>query len=369
MILPYLLQKEFKQMWRNRLLPVLFVLLPVALMNLVPRVATQEVHGLKFVCVDADHSTLSRRLVEKVNASTYLALQAASPTYDEAKAVMDRGETDLIIEIPHGFERAFFRPEGVPTLRLAVNATNGMKGAMAQNYVAQIAAAFSGEIAEEQGQSAPVAAGSLSFRYLYNTRLDYKLYMVPCIFGLMLMLIVGFLPALNIVGEKERGTMEQVNVTPIGKADFILSKLIPYQFVGLLMTALALLAAWGLYGIVPVGSLGLFFLFVLLFCVVASAFGLIISNYSSTVQQAALTMFFFLVIFILMSGLLTPVRSMPPLAQWFTYLNPLRYLIDALRAIYIKGADFMVLSRQFVSLCIYAAVCGLWAVVSYRKSA
>lgn len=198
--------------------------------------------------------------------------------------------------------------------------------------------------------------------------LDYKLFMVPAIFALLLILIVGFLPALNIVGEKERGTMEQINVSPIGKMDFILSKVIPYVIIGLLMTLEALAAARGIYGLWPAGSVALLMTCVAVFCLLASSIGLIISNYSSTLQQAALTMFFFLVIFILMSGLLTPIASMPQWAQTLTRLNPMRYVIAALRDVYIKGATFTDLLPQLVPLTLYASAAWGWAIGSYKKS-
>lgn len=349
--LPYLIEKEFKQMWRNRLLPIVFVLLPLALMNMVPRVATQEVTGLKFCVIDHAHTQQSRRLVEQINASRYLDLAAVCPSPREAMQLIDAAQADLLVEIAR---------DGQVSVRS--NATNGMKGAMGLNYVTQIVASAN------QANTSAIAQTVPAVSFLFNSHLDYKIYMIPCIFALMLTLIVGFLPALNIVGEKERGTIEQVNVTPIGKWEFILSKLIPYWVVGILMTLLALGASKAIYGIAPAGSVILIFLFVLVYCILASAFGLVISNYSRTVQQASLTMFFFLVIFILLSGLLTPIRSMPEWAQLITRLDPLSYLIDALRAIFIKGSTLADLRTQLLSLAGFACAMAAWAVMSYRKN-
>lgn len=354
-------------MRRSPLLLVVFVLLPVALMNIVPRVATQEIRHLKFCVVDCDHTSLSRRLVQRLDASSYLDLSVVASSDGEAMAALDAATADLVVEIPRGFERAAYRgsPAEAP-LYVGANATNGMKAAMGQNYVMQIASRFQ----QEMSAASPhrERAEEISVRFAFNPSLDYKVYMIPAVFALMLTLIVGFLPALNIVGEKERGTIEQVNVTPISRVEFILSKLVPYWGVGMLMSVIALGASRGLYGIVPAGSLPLMFLFLAVFCVLISSFSLIISNYSDSIRQAALTMFFFLVVFILMSGLLTPIRSMPEWAQWLSMLDPMRHIIEALRLIFVKAPAFRELLPQFCALAVFAAFTSVWAVLSYRKN-
>lgn len=377
MILPYLVQKEVKQILRNRILPVIFVLLPLVLTNVLPRIATQEVKGIRFAAVDNDRSSLSRGFVQRLDASTYLDLAATAPTYAAAFDAIDAGDVDAIVEIPAGYERDAVcgRPSA---LQVSANAVNGTKGSMAAMYITQttqwlppcpVGALYSETSPKPLSERAGGESPSISVRAAFNPTLDYKPYMIPAIFALLLILIVGFLPALNIVGEKERGTMEQINVSPIGKMTFILSKVIPYIIIGLLMTLEALAAARGIHGISPVGSVPLLMLFVIVFCMLASSIGLIISNYSSTMQQAALTMFFFLVIFILMSGLLTPIASMPMWAQEVTRLNPLRYIIAALRDVFLKGSTFTDLLPQFVPLVVYAAAAWTWAIKSYRKNA
>lgn len=382
MILPYLVEKELKQIMRNRILPIIFVLLPLALTNVLPRIATQEVRGIRFAVVDADHSPASRRLTQQLDASTYLSLVGACPTYADAMDLIDSGEADAIVEFARGYEKALVTGGGENCLHVSANAVNGMKGSMAAMYITAIASeADLPQPLRRRGESAPPSSSSPVPRdatslaeapgwaasFLFNHTLDYKLYMVPAIFALLLMLIVGFLPALNIVGEKERGTMEQINVSPIGKMTFILSKVIPYIVIGLLMTLEALAAARAIHGITSAGSVALLMLFVIVFCMLTSSIGLIISNYSSTLSQAALTMFFFLVIFILMSGLLTPISSMPEWAQVLTILNPMRYIIAALRGIFIKGATLTDLLPELTTLAFYATAAWTWAIMSYKK--
>ncbi len=192
--------------------------------------------------------------------------------------------------------------------------------------------------------------------------------MVPAIISLLLILTVGFLPALNIVGEKEKGTIEQINVTPIGRFEFIFSKMIPYWCVGIVMLFLAMGAAKGIHGVTPAGSIPAILVMTSLFILVVSCLGFIVSNYSDTIQQAALVMFFFLVIFLLLSGLLTPVTSMPQWAQNITEFNPMRYYIEPMRMIYIKGSGLGDLTPYTRRLALMAAVLWAWAIISYRKS-
>ena len=357
----YLIRKEFKQMRRNILLPIIFVLLPLALTNIIPRVATQEVKGLKICIVDNDHSSLSRRLIQKIDASAYIDLSRMAQSETEAMQSLDDASSDMFLIIPEGYEKGVYSQDN-EQLYIAANATNGMKGAMGQNYLHQIIVSYVQEIAEESGTLQP------QIRFAFNPHLDYKIYMMPAVFALLLTLIVGFLPALNIVGEKEKGTIEQVNVTPISKVEFIFSKLVTYWCVGMLMSILALGAGKGIFGILPEGSIPVMFLFLLIFCVLVSSFALIISTYSDNTRQASLTMFFFLVIFILMSGLLTPIRSMPVWAQRLSMLDPMRHIIEALRLIYVKGSTFTELLPQFYILIGFATFTSTWAILSYRKN-
>lgn len=202
----------------------------------------------------------------------------------------------------------------------------------------------------------------------YNPYLDYKIYMIPALIVVLLIMLCDFLPALNIVGEKERGTIEQINVTPVSKFTFILSKLIPYWVLGFLVLTLGFVLAWAVYGLVPGGNIFLIYGFAFLFILVMSGFGLVDSNYSSTMQEAMFVMFFFIIIFQLMSGLFTPVRSMPEWAWWLAAADPPKYFITVMRLVYLKGAGFRELLPEFLALCGFALFFGSWAVWSYKKN-
>lgn len=208
----------------------------------------------------------------------------------------------------------------------------------------------------------------LSVLNLYNPHLNYKVFMVPALLIMMLTLLCGFLPALNIVSEKEVGTIEQLNVTPLNKFVFILAKLVPYWIVGLVVLSIGLVLSAVLYGIVPSGSLWLIYFFSCIYILTMSGFGLIISNYSATMQQAMFVMFFFLMVFILMSGLFTPVRSMPDWAQWIAAFNPLTYFIQVMRMIFLKGCGLTDLWPQFGKMLCFMSVFAGVAVWSYRKT-
>ena len=369
MILRYLIEKELKQFMRTRILPILFIVIPIALMNFLPRAANQEARDLTFCVVDNDHSQLSQRLIEKLSASPYFMLTATAPSYELALNEVEEGRALFIVEIPKDFDKLLVT--GKPTkVMLASNAVNGMKAGLGQTYLLEIVTAYAQELRREEGIN-PMSAQAHILpmpRYLFNAQLDYKVFMIPGVIAFLLILLIGFLPALNIVLEKESGTIEQLNVSPIGRFDFIFAKLVPYWLLGLYLVGFSLLLARGIYGQTPAGSVGSLFVFATLFIFVVSSLGLLVSNYSETARQAALLMLFFLVVFILTSGLITPIASMPKWAQQITYLNPLRYFIDALRAIYLRGSSIADLLPQAGALSLFFLVSGTWAVCSYRKS-
>ena len=370
MTIIYLIRKEFLQIGRNAFLPKVFVVLPVVMLLVVPYAANQEVKNLKFCVVDNDRSQLSCRLIGRIDASSYFDLASVQRDYRSALECVDNGTVDVILEVPERFASDFVR-EGTAKVNVHANAVNGVKGALGQAYMANIISDFVSPPSSGRGMgTALVGVGGVEVRprFLFNGRLDYRVFMVPGIIAMLLTLLIGFLPALNIVGEKEKGSIEQINVTPVSRRDFVLSKLVPYWVVGLFMLFWSMLWAYVFYGMEPTGSVGLTVLSSLLFFSIMSSLGLVVSNYSSTMRQAALLMFFFLVIFVLMSGLLTPIAGMPRWAQALTYVNPLRYYIECLRALYLKGATFADLGPQLGVMAAYSVAAWAAAVYGYRKT-
>jgi ABC-2 type transport system permease protein len=214
----------------------------------------------------------------------------------------------------------------------------------------------------------PIVNSPLSVLNLYNKHQNYKLFMIPALLAIVMMLMTGFLPTLNIVGEKETGTIEQMNVTPVSKWAFILSKLIPYWLIAFFVITVCLLLAWLIYGLTPAGPLWLVYVLAMLLALFFSSFGLIVSNYSDTMQQAVFVMWFFVVTIMLLSGLFTPTRSMPEWAYVTTYVNPMHYFIDAIRTVFIRGGGFREVAYQVFALLSIGIVMGGWAVQSYKKN-
>ncbi len=360
-MIKFLIEKEFKQLLRNSFLPKLIFIFPCMIMILMPWAASLEIKNIHLDIVDNDHSASSRKLVDKIIASTYFHVIGLSSSYSEGLRKVEAGEADIILEIPRDFEKNRKKEENAQVL-IAANAVNGMKGGLGSSYLAAIINDYA------QSSIASKAAIRIDTQNLFNPYLNYKLYMIPALMAMLLTLLCGLLPALNVVSEKEVGTIEQINVTPVPKFIFILAKLLPYWSIGFLVLTICFGLAWLLYGIAPVGSLLTIYFFAILFVLVVSGLGLVISNYSATLQQAMFVMWFCLLILILMSGLFTPVSSMPAWAQVITYFNPLRYFMEMMRMVYLKGSSLTDLYPQLGALSAFALVFNIWAVKSYRKT-
>ena len=344
MTLKYLIQKEFLQIRRNAFLPKLIIMFPIVIMCVMPWVMQMEVKNIVVDVVDIDHTVESQRLVQQIAASNYFIFGGQKNTYAEAMKDIEKGRADVILEIRDG------------KYLIAANAVNGTKGSMGSAYLSQIV-------------SAPFTASSAtSVLTLYNKQQNYKLFMIPALFAIVMMLMTGFLPTLNIVGEKESGTIEQINVTPVSKWSFILAKLIPYWLIALFVITVCLLLAWLVYGITPAGPVWLIYVLAMLLALFFSSFGLIVSNYSDTMQQAMFVMWFFVVSIMLLSGLFTPTRSMPQWAYLTTYINPMHYFIDAIRTVFIRGGGLHETAHQVLALVGIGTLMGCWAVQSYKKN-
>ncbi len=313
MTLKYLIQKEFLQIRRNAFLPRLIVMFPIVIMCVMPWVMQMEVKNIVVDVVDIDHTVESQRLVQQIAASNYFIFGGQKATYAEAVKDIEKGRADVILEIRDG------------KYLIAANAVNGTKGSMGSAYLSQI-------ITSHQ----PIPNLQASILNLYNKGQDYKLFMIPALFAIVMMLMTGFLPTLNIVGEKEAGTIEQINVTPVSKWSFILAKLIPYWLIALFVITVCLLLAWLVYGITPVGPVWLIYVLAMLLALFFSSFGLIVSNYSDTMQQAMFVMWFF--------------------------------VVSTIRTVFIRGGGLHETAHQVLALAGIGTLMGCWAVQSYKKN-
>ena len=359
-----LLQKEFIQIFRNPIIPKLIFIFPVMVMLVMPWVTTMDVRNVSLTIIDEDKSTLSRRICADISATDYFVINHSAGTIQQAHELIEEGKADVILEIPRNFERQL----GTSTplcMDISANAVNATKGAMGGQYLAQTVAQTLKRFQSKRGTTPPSEAVTLQYRY--NPTLDYRYLMIPALMIMLLIMICGFLSAINIVAEKEAGTIEQINVSPVGRFTFILGKLIPFWIIGLIVISIAMTLAWFIYGLAPAGSLWNIYLATLLFILGFSGFGVAIANLSDNIQQTMFMMFFFIINFMLLSGLLTPISSMPHWAQDITTVLPPRYYIEIMRSVYLKGTTFIELWQHYAMLGAFVIFFNLLAALTYRK--
>ena len=362
-ILKALLRKEVLLMRRNPIVPKIILMMPLMVMLVVPLVANLDVKNVNVAVVDNDRSQLSRRIISDIGAAQSLSVSAVCQIHSEAISMVEKGDADVLLTIPPDYSRNLATDRAsVDVEANGVNATRGMLGA---RYVSQSVVGTLHQWQSETGRQ--TAASGISIINRYNPTLNFHNYMIPALMVVLLIIICGFLPTLNLVSEKESGTIEAINVTPVSRFTFVLSKLIPFWVVGLLVVTVGMLVGWLVYGLVPQGNIGVIYLAAILFSLVMSGLGVSIANRSATMLQSIFVMFAFIIIFQLMSGLFTPISSMPEWAQALTYAIPPRYFIEIMRSVYLKGTSLSELLPQFCALAAFAAILCLLAALSYKK--
>ena len=282
---------------------------------------------------------------------------------------MRKKNVDVILTIPSGFEKKLVK-ENKAKVQLVINAINGTSAGLINAYSMMIILDFNRSVLSEwENPAVNSTPGNIivTSNYWYNPKLNYKTYMVPGILVLLVTIISLLLSGMNVVREKEIGTIEQINVTPIRKIQFIAGKLIPFWIIALFELAFGLAIGKLLFNIPIIGSLWLIFASAAVYLLVVLGFGLLISTMTNTQQQSMLVSFFFMVIFILMSGLFTSIESMPQWAQWLDKLNPIAYFIKIMRMIMLKGSGFREIKIPLYSLMLYAVLSISLAVWRYKK--
>lgn len=352
------------------MLPIIFIL-PLLQLVILSNAATFEVKNIKFGYIDNDRSATSRALIEKFGASTYFNVLQAYPTQIRAGAAMLRGEVDVVMEIPQQFARDL-QTEQHHTLGVTINAIDGAAAGVENVYISQIVQSYNQSIIIDLSQISdaqiqPVMIETIPL-FWYNETLNYKTFMVPGILVLLVTMITLFLSGMNIVREKEIGTLEQINVTPIKKSQFIIGKLFPFWAIGMALLSIGLIIAKLIFNIPMLGSLLLLYLYTSIYILVVLGIGLFISNFTDTQQQAMFIAWFFMVIFILMSGLFTPIESMPKWAQLMTEFNPIKYYVEVMRMVMLKGSGFLDILPQLIKTLVYAILMNGLAVWSYKKT-
>lgn len=366
-ILKILLWKESRLMMRNPFIPRIIVFLPFMAMLILPLVANLDIKNVSVAIVDNDRSILSRRIASDMSASEYISVKNTMFLYSEALELVETGTTDAVVTIPLHYSKDLAAGK-MPELKIDANGVDAMKGSLGARYAAQSATRTVLQWLSEQGANHAIPEETSVLNY-YNPTLDFRNYMTPALMVILIIIICGFLPTLNLVSEKESGTIEAMNVTPVEKITFVLSKIIPYWIVGILVITVGMLIGRFVYGISPAGNIADIYLATILFSIVMSGLGTSIANMSATILQSIFVTFAFIMIFQLMGGLFTPVSSMPQWAQYITYAVPPRYFIEIMRSTYLKEAGISDLWVQYLALAGFATLFCMIASITYKKQA
>jgi ABC-type multidrug transport system permease subunit len=376
----FLAWAEVLHVVRDRATLAQVLILPIAQLLILSNAATFQIRDIPTYVVDFDRSTASRGLIDRFVASGNFQITGQSESLDRANEELLRGRVTLVVTVPHDFERLLRRDRTAP-IQLAVNAEKGSAAGIVQSYALRILSAYSAELGTTvqptvasvrslAGDQPPVrgtARIEVSTRSRYNQTMNYKHYMVPGLLVALVTLIATLVSAQNIAREKELGTLEQLNVTPLTRGQFIAAKLLPFWVLGMVNLAIGLAVGWLFFDIPIRGSLLLLFGSAAVYLVVALAIGLWISTVVDTQQQAMFVTFFLLNIYLLMSGLFTPIDSMAPWVQTVSQLNPVRHFVTISRALLVKGAGLVEIATPLAILAAFAVVTLALAIRQYSK--
>jgi ABC-2 type transport system permease protein len=366
----FLLEKEFRQLMRSRQLIILLMLAPLIQLVILPLAADYSVKNIRIDVVDNDHSTYSQRLIHKITASGHFTLTGYSSTYDDALLLVEDDKADLILQFPSNFEKNLVR-ENHNQVYVAINAIEGTKANLGGAYLARIINDFNNDIRIRwvAPPSAPAAQIEVASSNWYNPYLNYHLLIVPAILVSLITSISSMQSAFNIVQEKESGTIEQINVSPIRKHIFILGKLIPFLVLGIVLFTMGLIVAWAIYNVHPVGKLYVLYTALITYLFTMLGMGLLISTYSNTQQQAMSLAFFFINIFNILSGTFNSVDSMPDWAKTLVEFFPPSHFIKIMRMVVLKGSGLSDIFYHLTCIFLIGVVFNTWAIFNYRKTA
>jgi len=370
--LKFLLQKEFKQIVRNKAILRIIIIAPILQLLVLAFAVDYEIKNIKLFFVDQDKSHFSSLLFSQFDGSDYFFIENYSNDQNDAKEAIHQGECDLALIIEPNFEQHLYR-DGTAAVQLIANAIDGTKAGLSSSYATAIIRSFNKTLIEQysiRGNLIPDPEFHQiepTYSYWYNPDLNYQAFMVPGILVLLVTMIGTFMSSMNIVREKELGTIEQINVTPIKKHYFIIGKTLPFWIIGLLEFGFGLTLAKIVFDIPMVGSLFTLFAFAGVYLFVVLGLGLLVSTLTDTQQQAMFISWFFLVIFILLGGLFTAIENMPLWAQRITFFNPVRYFIEVNRMVLLKGAGIADIAWHFIVMAIFILAVNSLAIFRYRK--
>lgn len=373
-----IVRKELSQMFRNRRTRWFLFVPPMFQLIIFGYAVNLDVDNLRMAWMDMDQSPQSHDLLSAFQGSERFLLTGLPQNEKEIQDILDRGEAQVVVRVLPGFGRDILM--GRPTsAQILVDGTNSNTASLASAYTTQLVASYSASLAAAQQQSRMMARagmGTMSLkapriidnaRVWFNPDLKSRNYFVPGVVCNLIMVVTVMLTAMGIVREKEIGTMEQLMVTPIRPLELMIGKMIPAAMVGMMDLILMTSAALLIFSIPFRGNPLLLGLSAALFLLTSLGMGLFISTIAHTQQQAIMSSSLIAIPTFMLSGFAYPIRNMPVVVQYFTYLNPLRYLIEIVRGIFLKGAGFSVLWPQMLTLLVYGTIVMGLSASSFRK--
>jgi ABC-2 type transport system permease protein len=370
----FLVRKEFLQIFRDRTTVFQIFMIPVVQLLVLANAATFDVKRVAMLVVDEDRTTVSSGLVQRLEAGRqFHVVRYQSTDAGVDHALLDR-EVTAVLHIPRRFEEDLVRRGRAP-VQLVLNAEEGAAAGIVQSYASAILDSYAAEldhtlpsVHSRAGAGPRLAPLDLRTQRWFNPTRNYKHWMVPALLVSLTTIIGLLLTAQNITRENELGTLEQLNVTPMTKIQFIAAKLIPFWILSLLIFSIGLAIGKLVFGIPMRGNLLLVYLAAAVYLIVVLGLGLAISTITRTQQQAMFVAFFVILIFLLMSGLFTPVDSMPEWAQRVAEANPVKHFVGVMRAVLVRGAGWETVARPIAGLAAAGVVVLALAVLRYRKS-
>lgn len=367
----YLIRKEFIQIFRNKFISKAIFAVPIVQMLILVPAVTFEIKNIRLCIIDSDLTSESRGLTGKLEGSDFFRIVSSTFSEEEANEMLHNDKCDVLLQIPSGFGHNIVSGN-TGRIMVSVDAINASTAQLSWAYLNGVIRDYNADRAFRNisiNPFAPAPQIQITNRYWYNELLNYKFYMLPGILGILVTAIGFLLAGLNLVREKETGTIEQINVTPVRKYHFIIGKMFPFVIIGLIDLAFGLLLGKLAFNIPFEGSIALMFLAAFIFLIAILGLSLFISTFSGTQQQFMFIAFFFMIIFILMSGIFTPYESMPVWAQKFNLINPVAYLMRINRMVMLKGSGIQDISTEIYSLIIISVIFTALAVIRYRKTA
>jgi len=366
----YLIQKEFRQVFRDRAMVAIIFFAPIVQMIILGFAITVDVKNVKTVMVDYDNSAVSREVVRSFEYNPYFSVKAHLSSPSEVRTYLDAWRAQIAIVIPLDFAKALQRGEQ-PAIQIIADGLDGNTAGIAMGYAQGLLLKFGAGLVATGGVHATLGPrpGNINplIRMWYNLDLESKNYMVPGLIGLLLTLVSMFLSSMALVREKEIGTLEQLMVTPIKTWQLILGKVLPFFILGFVALIVMLLVAFLVFDLTAHGSLVLLFMVVGLYLLSTLGLGIFISTLAHTQQQAMFISWFFMIFLIFLSGFFFPIENMPPLIQKLSYLDPMRYFVIIIREIFLKGSSYKFMLNEISSLVVFGVTILGLSSLKFRK--